>query len=231
MPVPVITVIIPTFNEALHIKQLADYLQHNSNDQVEVIVVDGGSTDDTIKLAKQTNATVLISPEKGRAAQMHYGALKANTDILYFVHADSLPPASFMTDIVTSIQGGYNIGRYQTKFSSSSWLLKLNAFFTRFDLFVCMGGDQSLFVTKDFYFNTGGFNTTLKIMEEYEFCERARKNGRYKILKGKILISARKYQNNSWLQVQKANYKAVQLYKKGASQETIASTYKQKLNP
>ncbi len=67
-------------------------------------------------------------------------------------------------------------------------------------------------------------------MEEYEFCTRARKQASYKIMNGAALISARKYEKNSWLQVQKANYKIIQLYKKGATQQTLVETYKRMLN-
>jgi predicted phage tail protein len=68
------------------------------------------------------------------------------------------------------------------------------------------------------------------IMEEYEFCQRARLQGRYKIMNGAALISARKYQTNSWLQVLRANAKVVSLYKKGASQQQMVQTYRKMLS-
>jgi hypothetical protein len=70
----------------------------------------------------------------------------------------------------------------------------------------------------------------MKIMEEYEFCERARKRGKYKILKGEVLVSARKYETNSWLQVQLANFQVISMYKKGASQQEILTAYAGMLN-
>ena len=66
-------------------------------------------------------------------------------------------------------------------------------------------------------------------MEEYEFCDRLMKHGRYKIFADAALISARKYEGRSWLQVQLANRKAVKLFKKGVSQEEIIKTYRQML--
>jgi GT2 family glycosyltransferase len=71
----------------------------------------------------------------------------------------------------------------------------------------------------------------MKIMEEYDLCERAKKKGKYKILKGIALVSDRKYRSNSWLKVQLVNLKIVKLYKKGASQQEMINTYKQLLYP
>jgi GT2 family glycosyltransferase len=70
----------------------------------------------------------------------------------------------------------------------------------------------------------------MQLMEEYEFCARARKLGRYTVMNGAALISARKYEKNSWLEVQKANFKVVQLYRKGAPQELLIETYERMLN-
>lgn len=93
-----------------------------------------------------------------------------------------------------------------------------------------MGGDQTLFITKALFDSLGGFNSSMMLMEEYEFCARARQSGSYTIMNGAALVSARKYEKNSWLRVQRANLKVVQLYKKGVSQSTLAATYKRMLN-
>jgi rSAM/selenodomain-associated transferase 2 len=223
-----ISIIIPTYNEAETIAELIIYLKKNN--ATEIIVTDGGSKDETIFLAKNAGAIAVESPNKGRAAQMNYGASLATGDILYFVHADSFPPTSFVNDITNVVVQGYNLGRYQTKFNSTKFLLKLNAWFTRFDWFMCMGGDQTLFVTKKLFEKVGGYKQEMLIMEEYEFCVRAKKNEQYKIFNNTTLVSARKYEGRSWRQVQRANYAAIKLYKKGATQKEIADKYKQLLS-
>lgn len=226
-----LSIVIPSFNEQENIAALVEYLlEYGGNMVAEIIVSDGGSTDNTIAVASRAGATALLAPQKGRAAQMNYGATAATGDILYFVHADTFPPPTFASDIEKAISDGFNIGRYQTKFASSNHVLKLNAFFTRFDLFMCYGGDQTLFVEKALFNRIGGFNTSMRIMEDYEIVERARKHAKYKILPAKALVSARKYETNSWLTVQKANYRIIQLYKKGASQELMVRTYKELLH-
>ncbi len=154
----------------------------------------------------------------------------AKGDILYFVHADTFPPQNFEPDILNAVANGYDLGRYKTKFISNKKVFRINEWFTRFNFFICMGGDQTLFIRKTLFNKLKGFKENMQLMEEYEFCARARKVGRYKIMNGAALISARKYEKNSWLQVQKANYKIVQLYKKGAPQEMLVKTYKRMLN-
>jgi rSAM/selenodomain-associated transferase 2 len=226
-----VSIIIPVFNEADHIGKLITYLTDFGNDSLEeIIVVDSGSTDDTLLCAKQAGAVSVISPEKGRAAQMNYGASLSKGDLLYFVHADTLPPQTYLTDIIDAVKAGYDIGRYLSTYDSKSWLLKLNSYLSRLDTFGGMGGDQTLFITKKLFQQIGGFDGTMKIMEEFEFCARARKLGKYKIINKAVLISARKYDTNGWFTVQKANYTVVMMYQKGASQESMVLKYKEMLN-
>ena len=226
-----LSIIIPTYNEQDKIAKLISYLKSNSpKDQTEIIISDGGSIDKTLQEAIDAGATTIRSPKKGRAAQMNYGASLAKGDILYFIHADTFPPNCFIDDINKAIAKGFDLGRYRTKFDSKKCALKLNAFFTRFDLFMCYGGDQTLFVKKDLFTSIKGFEETMLIMEDYEIICRARENANYKIIPKNALVSARKYDSNSWFTVQKANYTIVQMYKKGASQSQMVDQYKKMLH-
>ena len=224
-----ISIITPTYNEAGNIGKLVFYLKEHGGDRVEIIVSDGGSSDATLEEARITGAMVISSPEKGRAAQMKFGASLAKGDILYFVHADTIPPKSYVADIQKAILDGYDLGRYLSKYNSPNWLLQINSVLSRLDTFAGMGGDQTLFITKKLYEQTGGFNPNMKIMEEFEFCTRARKQGRYKIMNSAALISTRKYDTNSWLTVQKANFTIVNMYKSGASQDSMVAKYEEML--
>ncbi len=226
-----ISVIIPVYNEEKTIAALVTYLQQYGGPLLqEIIVCDAASTDATKEEAAKAGATVVVSPEKGRGAQLNYGASKASGSVFYFVHADVFPPKSFATDIQQAVLHGFTLGRYRTKFNSSKWYLPINAWFTRFDWFICYGGDQTLFVTKELFLLTGGYRNDMRIMEDYEFVNRARQQGRYKILDKTALISARKYEKNSWWKVQTAHRKIIAMYRKGASQEEMAAAYKRFLN-
>ncbi|WP_411274887.1 TIGR04283 family arsenosugar biosynthesis glycosyltransferase [Daejeonella sp.] len=226
-----ISVIIPTLNEAPAISSLVKYLSETGTELLkEIIVCDGGSQDETLALSISAGARTVNSPDRGRASQMNYGASLATGEIFYFVHADTLPPRSYATDIMSAIDEGYDLGRYRSAYQSKSWLLKINSLLSRFDTLEGMGGDQTLFITKKLFQESGGFNNSLKIMEEFEFCSRTRKNRQYKIFRKAALISARKYETNSWLTIQMANYKIIRMYKSGASQESMVTAYQAMLD-
>ncbi len=224
-----ISVIIPTLNEEDFIQNLIRHLKFYGMNDLEVIVSDGGSTDSTISIAEEEGAKVVRCKTKGRAAQMNYGASFASKSILYFVHADCVPPINFNSKILEAIAYGYDLGRFQTKFNSNNLLLKLNAFFTRFNWFVCNGGDQTLFFKKNLFLKISGYNADFSIMEDFDIVQRARQRFRYIILRDKVLVSARKYNKNSWLTVQKANYIIIKMYRRGAKQDAMFEKYKQLL--
>ncbi|MEO8582313.1 MAG: TIGR04283 family arsenosugar biosynthesis glycosyltransferase [Flavitalea sp.] len=226
-----ISIIIPTFNEAQNIAELIHYLKKYSHGKLtEIIVSDGGSIDDTMSIASAAGAKAVLSTSMGRAAQMNYGASLAKSQILYFIHADTFPPETYCADIESAVNHGFSFGRYRTRFNSTRKILLLNAFFTRFDWFMCYGGDQTLFMTTQLFSEIGGFNAALGIMEDYEIIVRAKAKGKYKIFISSALISARKYDNNTYLRVQRANYHIIQMYKKGASQKEMISRYKAMLD-
>lgn len=103
-----VSVIIPTLNEADSLgRTIAAVKSLDKN--IEIIVVDGGSVDGTIAIAEQSGATVLKS-ECGRGTQMHTGAKAANGDILWFVHADSLPAPETIGQIKKALENSETAG-------------------------------------------------------------------------------------------------------------------------
>ncbi|MGA9238233.1 glycosyltransferase, partial [Robiginitalea sp.] len=100
-----LSIIIPTLNEAPRLEVLLPYLRKNlpAGAGAEIIVADGGSSDGTPEIARRLGAEVLSTP-KGRAVQMNEGAKNARGRILYFLHADSVPPPGFYSDILNALK-------------------------------------------------------------------------------------------------------------------------------
>lgn len=197
-----ISIIIPVLNEEAYIGKLLTYLQNSSSkDNPEIIVVDGGSKDNTIGIAKTLGATVLRS-RKGRAIQMNLGARHACGDILYFLHVDTLPPKNFDNFIVQAVAKGHEAGCFRMRFDSTSWFLKFFASLTRINHRICRGGDQSLYVTKEIFWHIKGFNENYIIYEDSEFIGRLYKTIGFKVLREWVITSARKYEKNGVVKLQ-----------------------------
>jgi len=226
-----LSIIIPTLNEAENIEKLIHRLKNCGCDQAhEIIVIDAGSTDNTIQLAKDAGAEAILSPTKGRAPQMNYGAKNATGDLLYFVHADSLPPKKFCKSINETLLNGSQIGGFRFKFDSDKKILAFNNWTTQFDKIFVRGGDQTIFVKRELFEELNGFDENFRIMEEYDFIERAQKKTPYKVIQRDVLVSARKYDNNSWLRVMLANTAVFTMYRLGCSQDRMVNTYKRMLD-
>ena len=226
-----LSVIIPTYNEAEMIGKTISHIQSCiPNDDYEIIISDGGSTDGTLQIAESYKVTIVKSTIKGRSGQMNQGALTAVGTIYYFVHADCLPNPTFYFDIKNAIKSNFNCGSFLTRFNSDKSILKINEFFTQFNYLFFRGGDQSIFVTKELWLKVGNYKEEMLIMEDYDFLKRIYTSGNFKLIQKPTLVSARKYSDNSWLTVQLANLKVIKMYKKGASQMEMISTYNKMLN-
>lgn len=221
-----ISIIIPTYNEDAQILDLLRFLkkQEPSDSDMEIVVVDGQSTDGTVAKVRDAGFKCLESPIKGRAAQMNYGAEHTSGKLLYFVHADTLPPASYAGDIKQAVQNGYESGCYRFSFQAESLMLKINSWFTRFDVLMCRGGDQSLFIRRSVFDEINGFKN-YDIMEDFEIIRRLRKRGTFTIIPKSVQVSARKYQDNHYLKVNLVNLAVFTMFLFGASQQTMVHAY------
>jgi rSAM/selenodomain-associated transferase 2 len=222
-----ISIIIPVYNEASRIESLVAYLLANGGPGVlEVLVADAGSTDETRLLATRAGGRVLHCAVCSRAAQMNAGAAEARGDVLYFVHADTLPPASFVADIRETLEQGYEMGCYRYRFDSPHLLLRINAWFNRFYWLWCQGGDKTFFIRRDLFQQEGGYDERHVIMEEYDFLRRNMPRHRMRIVPKYAVVSARKYERNGWLRVQLANMLVFNLWRLGVAPQRLKRLYK-----
>lgn len=223
-----ISIVIPTYNEEAQIANTIKAIRQKANPAhiTEIIVADGGSNDRTVAVAKAMNAVAVVSPTKGRAAQMNYGAAIAKGNILYFLHADTLPANDFTTDIMNAIENGYEAGCFILAFDYSHWFLKANCWFTRFDVNVIRFGDQSLFITKEKFIQSGGFCEKHIVMEDQEIIKRIRNFCRFKVIKKPVITSARKYLENGIYKTQGIFFIIFFMYKLGYSQQALVNTYR-----
>ena len=198
-----ISILIPVLNEEQGLGAVLKHLNASiTSFQVEeIICIDGGSTDNTIAIAKSLGAAVVPS-ERGRAKQMNMGAKNAKGSILYFLHADTLPPKGFDQIILDAVEKGSESGCFRMKFDSKNPILRFFAWLTRINHTLCRGGDQSLFIKKELFESTNGFDENYFIYEDTEFIQRLYSQTDFKILPDYVITSARKYRDKGWFKVQ-----------------------------
>lgn len=239
-----ISIIIPVLNEAKNINQLLQHLTEKSAKicPLEIIIVDGGSTDGTDKtvekfLSRNKNIIstnkfkiVFINSSKGRAKQMNVGAKASTGTILYFLHADSFPPKDFDQFILDKIQKGHEAGCFRMQFDSNHWWLQMASWFTQFNHRACRGGDQSLYITKELFHNIGGYNENYIIYEDNILIGELYKRNQFTVINKKITTSARLYHE---IGIWKLQYLYFRVYFKkwlGASADDLYAYYRKNIS-
>ena len=228
-----ISIIIPARNETVQLPVLLIYLKVVTGKEfiAAIIVSDGKSSYAPVRMEKLYGAKVVVSTRAGRGTQMNAGAKTATGNILYFLHADSIPPSGFVDDILGKIDSGYIAGCYRLRFDYNHWFLKANAWFTRFNVNAIRFGDQSLFVRKSDFETIGGFREDLIIMEDQEIIHRIRTKGRFAVIAGYVTTSARKYRVNGIYRMQGVFFYIYFAYVFGASQQKLVSIFKKFIRP
>ena len=219
------SIIIPTYNEEAGIAGTLRTVCEAAGEtqDVEVIVSDA-SQDNTPGIVSDFPVRICRS-QKGRAVQMNQGARMAAGKILYFLHADSIPPEGFINTIARAVERGKTAGCFQLGFDDPHWLMQTYGWFTQLPMPICRGGDQSLFITRDLFQRIGGFNETLRIMEDIEIIERISRHAAFTILDDIVVTSARKYAVNGRIRLQVIFGMIHLLYALGFDQDIIAGYY------
>lgn len=221
-----ISVVIPTLNESPTIESLVRAL--HCDQDLEVIVADGGSCDDTIELAERAGACV-VSSSAGRGRQMNAGAAVARGEILLFVHADVQLPPNFANLVRQELADGAVAGAFALQLDASSWGLRLVQWGAnlRTRLLQLPYGDQGIFLAAEQFFRMGGFRNW-PLMEDFDFCRRLAKLGRIACAPAAVTASARRWQQRGVLRTTLINQGCVAGYFLGVPPERLARWYRRK---
>lgn len=215
---PQVSIIMPLLNEAALLSRTLRHLMILEPPALEIILVDGGSTDATVSIAQHfaetsglNNVSIVTAEEQGRASQMNQGAAIATGDILCFLHADTLVPNDLVAVITQTLAspkivcGGFialMCGDQRTR-----WGITLQnylktyyaALIARPYLFFGKGfrvlfGDQVIFCEQTAFRQCGGFDPSLPIMEDAEFCIRVVQQGQIRLVNRIVQTSDRRLQ-------------------------------------
>lgn len=189
-----ISVVVPARNEAEEIQATLSHVR--AGEPHEILVVDGGSTDDTVARAGALADRVLVS-KPGRARQMNRGAGEASGDVLLFLHADTWLPVGWPRAVEQAISSGAIGGRFDVVLRGSHPRLRTIAALMnrRSRLTGIFTGDQAIFVRRDVFERLGGFEA-LPLFEDIALARRLRRAGKVAALREKVSTSARRWDEN-----------------------------------
>ena len=192
-----LSVIVPMLNEERTIARTLDSIAAAASGAaagVEVIVVDGGSSDRSRDQARPRCATLMVAP-RGLARQMNAGAAAAHGDALAFVHADTLVPRSFTSDIAAALADPKVVGgRFDVRLDDDARILRLvgRLISVRSRLSRTATGDQAIFVRREVFERLGRYRN-IDLCEDLDLARRLKRAGRVACLRSCVTTSARRW--------------------------------------
>lgn len=191
---PALSIVIPALNEAAGIGATLQALQPLRQHGVEIVVADGGSSDDTVRHAGAL-ADIAIEAPRGRAAQMNAGAAVARGAVLLFLHADTRLPPLADALVRQAAESGACWGRFDVIIEGRPWMLRVvAALMNRRSRWTGIAtGDQAMFVTRAAFDRVGGFPLQ-PLMEDIEISRRLKRLGRPACLRERVVTSGRRWE-------------------------------------
>ncbi len=217
-----ISVIIPTLNE----ESCLEHTLKSIGQGVEIIVVDAGSSDSTIRTANKFTDRIIIS-EKGRGAQMDSGARMATSDIFLFLHADTRLPDDWREKVAEALKDGKVIGGgFRLRIDSKRFSFRIIEAMVnlRSRYLGLVYGDQAIFVKKQVFLQVGGFKG-LPLMEDVDLIRRLKRQGRVVLLDVEVITSLRQWERKGVLKTTLRNWLFLSLYYFGVSPERLYKKY------
>ncbi len=230
---PKLSIILPVLNEAQMIeptlRQIRSSISEENKDSIswEIIVVDGGSEDNTVEIAQSLGVQV-ISTDPGRAAQMNFGANLALGEILLFLHADTQLPQNFDRIVLQQLEDPEVIaGAFELRIQGQGFGLRgIEAVVKWRSRWLSLPyGDQGIFLRSEVFRQVGGF-AQLPIMEDFELICRLKKLGKIAIAPVAVLTSARRWQKLGLLKTTLINQLVILGYYFGVSPDRLVTWYR-----
>ena len=222
-----LSIIIPVLNEERLLAESKERLASLLKDGHEVLVVDGGSRDDSVNTARALGCRVFCT-RASRGHQLACGANHSRNDVLLFLHADTLLPPRAAKVIVEALAGpGQLWGRFDVRFSNPHRVLRLIAWFMnkRSCLTGIVTGDHALFIKRELYFSCGGY-MDIPIMEDVELCRRLKKSAPPVCLSEKVVTSSRRWEQNGILKTVLTMWLLRLMFFMGRSPARLARLYR-----
>jgi rSAM/selenodomain-associated transferase 2 len=220
-----LSIIMPVLNEAEGINAALQALAPLLARGAQVVVADGGSSDDTLARAQACGVTV-ISAARGRALQMNIGSQQASGDVLLFLHADTLLPPDADTLIQQALAGPQVWGRFDVRIDGRPRLLRVIAVFMnlRSRATGIATGDQAMFMTRAAFDAVGGFPVQA-LMEDIEMSKRLRALSRPACQRAQVLTSGRRWESRGVWRTLLLMWRLRFAYWRGAAPERLAELY------
>ncbi len=221
-----VSVIVPVLNEGNLVSPLVSGLRAGLQASDELLVIDGGSSDDTVLRAREAGAQVLVSAQ-GRGNQMNIGAGAARGDVLVFVHADTLLPHGFRSAIAEALADESAAwGRFDLRFDEAGFLLAVIArlISLRSRLFRSATGDQAIFVRRSIFESVGAYRELL-LFEDVDLVRRLRWRARMVVPRGFVVTSSRRWRNRGVWRTTLKMWTLKSLYLAGMPSARLARFY------
>lgn len=220
-----ISIIIPTYNEAGCIAQALAAVRALPGEW-EVLVVDGGSEDDTVRIARAAGARVVQGP-RGRGVQMNHGATLARGEVLLFLHADTRLPAEAHAAITAACADPALAGGcFRLSFDQDRGPLRVMGAVTRLPFRFLHYGDAAFFARAEVFRALGGYRP-YPIMEDIDFWLRMRKAGPVSVLPARVVTSARRFVRKGVVRQEMVNVVLVILFLLGVSPLRLKRLYEE----